>query len=620
MGTPKNDLTGQQFNNWKLIEYIGRSKYKAKCLNCGRDKELNQYFLLKGQIPKCTCETGRSEKGLIDLTGQQFGEWKVLEYADDKKWKCQCSCGTVRIVPGGDLRNGKSTSCGHNSNRNIDDLTGKVFGEWLVIEKGPTGKNGETQWLCECKCSMHTRKLVNAYSLKSGASKSCGHDTTGFKDITGQQFGNWKVIKYLGDELWDCECQCEKHTRKTIDSYALRNGTTKSCGCLTNQLRAETNKIKYGDEFISRARSNRTKEQIESVKTRENLLKVIKDNFPDSKPTAQNLGDILGIARGTVKDTVRKFGLEDYISWGVQQTSGYEIALNKIFPGAVKNSRDILDGQELDLYFPDKKLGIEFNGNYWHGELKKDANYHQKKSALAIKKGIRLIHIFEYEWLDPVKRSKILAMIHRILGDTPNMMRVGARECEIKVIESSLASAFADNYHLQGSVNASINLGCFYNNEIVGIMTFSKPRFDRGFDYELIRLCWKNNVQVIGGSEKLFKFFADNYNPVDIVSYSDMGKFTGKVYERLGFKCESITVPNYVWIDTETNKYIPRYKTQKKMLVEAGLGTNEETEPDIMHRLGYLRVYDCGNFKFVWRKDPSIVKDNKNTKNKRPVW
>lgn len=52
----------------------------------------------------------------LDLRGQKFGRWTVIEEAGRKNgrilWKCQCECGTVRDVLGNSLRKGASTSCG----------------------------------------------------------------------------------------------------------------------------------------------------------------------------------------------------------------------------------------------------------------------------------------------------------------------------------------------------------------------------------------------------------------------------------------------------------------------------------------------------------------------------
>lgn len=62
-----------------------------------------------------------------------------------------------------------------------------------------------------------------------------------FIDLTGQVFGNWKVIEFVGTRkissnasaaYWLCECQCEAKTRRVIPSNSLRTGNSKSCGCL----------------------------------------------------------------------------------------------------------------------------------------------------------------------------------------------------------------------------------------------------------------------------------------------------------------------------------------------------------------------------------------------------
>lgn len=52
-----------------------------------------------------------------------------------------------------------------------DDLLNKKYNRWLVIKEAPR-KNKLTYWLCRCVCG--TVKIVVASSLKNGRSKSCG--------------------------------------------------------------------------------------------------------------------------------------------------------------------------------------------------------------------------------------------------------------------------------------------------------------------------------------------------------------------------------------------------------------------------------------------------------------
>lgn len=606
-GKVANNLVDETFENWYIKEYIGKSKYIGKCKLCGREKVLNAYFLNKGQIVKCECQ--KDKKPSIKA-GDKFGDWEVIEQSDrNGYYKCRCTCGkcnnTVRDVLATSLKSGKSRGCGANSNKKLDDLTDRRFGDWLVIEKGPTGKYGETCWLCECQCDLHTRKLVKASTLKSGASKSCGHSTTGLKDLTGMQFNNWKVIRYCGiinnRTMWECECQCEKHTRKILDSYVLRNGISKSCGCLTDELRKQTNIEKYGVKFDSQIGTTRSKEQLEAIESKQSLTKFIHKHFGDIKPTTTELGSKLGLDRTSTMMHIHKFELEEIISIGGLNTSTQEREIGNMFPTDYKNNRSILDGKEIDFYYPEYKLGIEFNGSYWHSEVKKDKMYHQMKTILAAKKNIRLIHIFEYEWEDKDTKNKLIKLIDNVLND--KRQTIYARNCELRKVDKSEAKQFIEKYHLQGYTDSDIRIGLYYMNELVEIITFGKPRFDNEYEYELIRLVSNSDYKIVGGTEKMLKHFVEMYNPRNIISYCDASKFSGEVYSRLGFKLVGITQPNYKWVGYDTYKVLSRYQTQKHHLVELGLGTEDQTEAEIMHNLGYLRVYDCGNYKFIWEKN-----------------
>lgn len=68
---------------------------------------------------------------------------------------------------------------------------------------------------------------------------------------------------------------------------------------------------------------------------------------------------------------------------------------------------------------------------------------------------------------------------------------------------------------------------------------------------------------------------------------------------------DKITQLNYVWVDTNTNKVLSRYQTQKNRLVELNLGTEEQTGDAIMEALGYLKIYNSGNIKLTWTNESS---------------
>jgi hypothetical protein len=70
--------------------------------------------------------------------------------------------------------------------------------------------------------------------------------------------------------------------------------------------------------------------------------------------------------------------------------------------------------------------------------------------------------------------------------------------------------------------NSKIRLGLKYNNELVFIMTFSKPRFNKNYEWEMVRFCGLKDHTIVGGASKLFKHFVEKYNPKSVLSYADL--------------------------------------------------------------------------------------------------
>lgn len=217
----------------------------------------------------------------------------------------------------------------------------------------------------------------------------------------------------------------------------------------------------------------------------------------------------------------------------------------------IKNCRSIITPLELDLYLPDCKVAIEFNGIYWHSSLHNTPiNYHFNKSKLCSEKGIRLIHIYENEWNDLILKEKIKSLLYIALGFTPN--RIYAKNCILKEISNSTAKEFNELNHLQGHRNAQITYGLYYENRLVQLMSFSKTKYNRNLktdnSWEIIRGCPASNNIVVGGVSKLYKHFLKNMNPEVVFSYCDFNKFDGHGYEALGMKFIGYTGPDMKWI------------------------------------------------------------------------
>lgn len=176
---------------------------------------------------------------LIDLTGNKYGRLTVIELDKTKKyhWICKCDCGSVRSYGSARLKDGTTQSCGClrdelNTKRQLKDLTGFRFGKWYVIKRDLTKKSDRAFWVCRCDCG--TEKSVSGFHLRSGCSTSCGCIKS--PDLTGQRFGKLTVLELLDrrskdyDKIYRCICDCGS-IKETI-AYSLTSGATKSCGCI----------------------------------------------------------------------------------------------------------------------------------------------------------------------------------------------------------------------------------------------------------------------------------------------------------------------------------------------------------------------------------------------------
>ena len=258
----------------------------------------------------------------------------------------------------------------------------------------------------------------------------------------------------------------------------------------------------------------------------------------------------------------------------------------------ITNSKDIIPPMELDIYVPSLNLAIEFNGGYWHNEKFKPKDYHLHKYNLCKSKNIRLISIWEWEIFND--KEKIKNFIKNIII---KKVKLGARKLHIKEVSIKEQREFLNDNHLQGYVPCTLALGLYKDNELLQIMTL-RAKDKKNKIYEIGRLATKVGYSVIGGAERLFKHLLLLIDYTEIISYNNMDKFTGEVYERLGLTFENITIP-YGWI--RNNVYLPRYATQKSKLIRQGYDESK-SESEIMRSEGFSKIYLTGVQKFILKK------------------
>lgn len=251
---------------------------------------------------------------------------------------------------------------------------------------------------------------------------------------------------------------------------------------------------------------------------------------------------------------------------------------------------------------------IEINPTYTHNSTigpfmfgkrvnPKDKNYHLIKTNNATEHNYRCIHIFDWDDID------------KIINSLQQKQLIYARKCIIKEVSLKECKKFLDNYHFQNSCNNQIiRLGLYYNNELVQVMTFGYPRYNKNYEWELLRLCTLPKYKIVGGTEKLFKHFLKTQNPKNIISYCDNSKFSGEVYTKLGFTFKSLSSPSKHWYNSRTKRHITDNLLRQRGFSQLHNDNNYkrynkgDNNEKLMIDNGYVVIYGCGQTTYIWNK------------------
>lgn len=313
-----------------------------------------------------------------------------------------------------------------------------------------------------------------------------------------------------------------------------------------------------------------------------------------------------------VKNKIRNTNLEKYgVEYFCQHEkcnneNGFRISkVNKRFKELLESNNIeselefIIDNSGYDLKIGDTLLEINpyFTHNITKGPCfgKKERSpisfdYHLQKTLVAKDNGFECVHMFDWDSPD------------KILNLFKEKQIIYARSCAVQSVPKSLINEFLNENHLQGNTKTfQFAYGLFKDKELVQVMTFGKPRYNRNYKYELLRLCTKSGFKVVGGASKLLKHFESQEKPESIISYCDFSKFSGSVYKQLGFELQTRTAPAKHWYNPKTKKHITDNLLRQRGFDQLhktnfGKGTNNE---DLMRAQGYVEIFDCGQLVFV---------------------
>lgn len=290
----------------------------------------------------------------------------------------------------------------------------------------------------------------------------------------------------------------------------------------------------------------------------------------------------------------QRCGSECLISKGQQEI--YDFLSGYV--NVIQNDRTVIGPYEIDLYFPDINVGIEYNGLYWHSfdrkETKEEVFKHVNKLNICKENGITLINIFEDKWAN--NKSLVKSFLLNKIGLIKN--KIYARKCEIKLVDNILFRAFCEENHIDGGIPTNVKLGLYFNGRLVIVMGFNKHY---RYEWEISRLATLKGHIVVGGASRLFSKFLSEFDPMMVMTYANRCYSNGNVYDKLGFELIKITKPNYKYF--KSGKMFSRQQFQKnKLKNKISVFDPNLSESQNMFNNKFRRIWDCGNLKLLWRK------------------
>lgn len=276
---------------------------------------------------------------------------------------------------------------------------------------------------------------------------------------------------------------------------------------------------------------------------------------------------------------------------------------------------------ELDIYVPELKLAIEYNGTYFHDISMKGKGYHIGKRKACEQLGIRLISIWECDWQDDRKRPIIERYLKNALG-VREERTVYARNCVVRDVPQDVYREFMEANHVQGYASAKEAKCGLYTkdtNELVACMSFrilkNKDQKDTPFVmWDMVR--YATNCNVPGGRSKLFHHMQQRFHMDHVQSFIDRDYFNGASYLKEGWDLVeddqvSISFWSYrggrmarqMW----WKKNIPT--TLERLGLPADLYDETKTQEWNAYNAGCKILENSGNSRFEWhseegKKDP----------------
>lgn len=377
----------------------------------------------------------------------------------------------------------------------------------------------------------------------------------------------------------------EELTQKSRAAYHTIYNTPEKISQIYTKSK-NTSKERYGVNYWSQ------RHLVEALPLLENKEWLINQHHIQKKTLTQ-IAQEIGCNPQTVSNYCYKQSVEiKYYFESAQQreVSDWLTSLDIIVHTNVRNK---ISRGELDIYLPEYKLAIEYCGVFWHSDAheRMTSTYHRDKMRKCTEQGIRLLTIYEDEWIykKEIVKQKILSILKK------NQESIFARKCSIlQINDTNLKNTFFDANHIQGTGPGSITYGLLYSEKLVAMMTFIFRKYGK---YELNR--YATSVRVVGGFQKLLSYFEKHHDWTQIVSFADLRWSEGNMYTKSGFTFDKMLPPDYRYVIG--NQTFHKFGFRRRALLGGKIPTFDPALSEVqnMKNAGYHRIWNCGLLRYV---------------------
>ncbi len=459
---------------------------------------------------------------------------------------------------------------------------------------------------CSSKCSNNAESVKN--KKEQTLINNYGVSNPSQSNIIHQRKIHTSHEKYGTDYPWQHSDIKSIKEQVLMEKYGVHNIAL--LPHIQQQIK-QTNLRKYGTEFACQSSDIKTKKQ-QTMLDRYGVENINQSHIPVSvltnlsdkdwliqqhyhyQQTLRTISKQLNITDVTVGNYCRKHSIPTMMfPSSTAERDIIDFLADCDVGNIVTNTGTIIAPYELDIFLPEYNLAIEYCGLYWHCSKheRMTTRYHKHKLDECTKKGIRLVTIFEDEWVHQSELVKIKLL--NIINKPKD--RVYARKCSIVSVDNCTKTQFFNDNHIQGNGPGSINIGLQYNNELVACVSFIKQK--NGI---FILNRYATRINVVGGFSKLLSHFKKTYNWKQIISFADLRWSQGNVYKINGFVLDKILPPDYEYVDLTNviriHKFNFRHKHLPKRLsqYDPNLSETENTKRNQIYK-----IYNCGLQRWV---------------------